>query len=94
MTFGTGTGSAASPATGSYDDGAGTVLAFQWYVEAATCSGCTHNYVVIYTDTSIEPGLPLAWLRETTALVGISGTPGVSGAQYSYIKIFRAVELQ
>lgn len=86
MTFNAGTGTATSPATGSYNDGAGTVFAFQWYVEAATCSGCNYNYLVIYTDTSIQAGLPLAWLRETAALVGVSGQLGVSGSQYSYIK--------
>lgn len=86
MTFNAGIGTATSPATGSYDDGAGTVFAFQWYVEAATCSGCNYNYLVIYTDTAIEPGLPLAWLRETTALTGITGIPGAPGALYSFVK--------
>ena len=86
MTFNNGVGTAASPAPGIYDDGAGGTIAFQWYVEAATCSGCNHSYLVIYSDTAIDSNLPFAWLRETTALIGVSGTPGVSGTQYSYIK--------
>lgn len=86
MTFNAGTGTAASPAPGIYDDGMGLTFAFEWYVEAATCTGCSYNYLVIYTDSTIDPTLPLAWLRETTALIGVNGAPGVSGTEYSYVK--------
>ena len=86
MTFNAGTGTVASPAPGIYNDGVGGAITFQWYVEAATCSGCNYNYLVIYSDTSIDPSLPAAWIRETAALTGISGTAGVAGAQYSYVK--------
>jgi len=89
-TFNTGTGTAASPATGTYDDGAGATINFQWYVEAATCTGCNYNYLVLYSDTTIDSTLPLAWLRETTALAGITGTPGAAGAQYAHVKYSEA----
>jgi len=85
-TFNTGIGTAASPATGTSDDGTGTTIDFQWYVEAATCNGCNYNYLVLYSDTTIDPTLPLAWIRETTALTGITGTPGAVGAQYAQVK--------
>ena len=80
MTFNTGTGTVNSPATGIYDDGAGFTIAFQWWVEAASCSGCNYNYLVIYSDTSIDTNLPMSWLRETAALIAINSS------QYSYVK--------
>ena len=80
-------GTAADPGTGVYDDGAGFVLDFQWYVEAATCSGCTHSYVVLYSDSALDADLPAGvWFRETSAVIGITGTPGQAGAVYSFQK--------
>lgn len=80
MTFNAGTGTASNPASGLYDDGAGFTITFQWWVEAATCTGCNYNYLVVYSDTTIDSNLPMSWLRETAALTGISGS------QYSYVK--------
>lgn len=80
-------GTVADPETGIFDDGAGFVLDFEWYVEAATCSGCTHSYLVMYSDSTIDVDLPAGFsLRETSALMGITGTPGVAGANYSFVK--------
>jgi hypothetical protein len=69
------TGSAASPGTGVFDDGAGEVINFTWYVEAATCSGCTHSYVVVESDSTLDPDLPPGFsFRETSALTDITGS--------------------
>ena len=67
-----------------FDDGVDTI-SFNWYVEAATCSGCTHSYVVLFSDSTVDPGLPAGLsFRETTALTEIVGTPGVASAVYSF----------
>ena len=86
MTFNQGVGTQASPATGVYDDGQGFTATFEWYVETATCVGCNYTYLVVYTDTTIDPNLPMAWLRQTNALIATVGTPGSPGSQYSYVK--------
>jgi hypothetical protein len=80
MTFNAGTGTASNPASGVYNDGAGFTITFQWWVEAATCTSCNYNYLVVYSDTTIDSNLPMSWLRETSALTGISGT------QLSFVK--------
>jgi hypothetical protein len=67
-------GTVQDPGTGVYNDGAGFSINFEWYVETATCTGCTHNYLVLYSDTTIDPSLPLAMIRETSALTGINGS--------------------
>lgn len=79
-------GTQADPGTGTHDDGAGTVIAMEWYVEAATCTGCTHSYVVTYTDDTIETtNIPAGfWFRGTAALYGVTGTPGQAGSVYSF----------
>jgi len=60
-----------------------TTIIFQWYVEQASCDGCTHSYIVLYTNTTIDPGLPAGfWYRQTAALTGISGD---LGEYYSYV---------
>ncbi len=80
-------GTFADPETGVYDDGAGFVLDFEWYVEDATCSGCTHSYVVVYSDSTLDADLPSGfWFRETSAVIGVTGTPGVAGSNYSFAK--------
>ncbi len=51
-------------------------LSFEWYVEAATCSGCTHDYLVLYTDPTIEPqltGFGVSFFRDTRALITVDG---------------------
>ncbi|MDH5611922.1 MAG: hypothetical protein OEY66_05645 [Gammaproteobacteria bacterium] len=80
-------GTLADPKTGVFDDGAGFVIDFEWYVEDATCSGCTHSYVVVYTDSTMDVDLPAGFsLRETSALMSVTGTPGIAGAVYSFNK--------
>ena len=64
----------ADPETGSFNDGSG-IIAFQWYLEPASCSGCFYTYLVLYTDSTIETSLPAGFqLRETQAVIDITGT--------------------
>ena len=66
---------AADPETGSFDDGAGFVISFEWYIEDATCAGCTHSYLVLYTSSIIDSAFPAGHeIRETNALTGMSGS--------------------
>ena len=60
---------------------------FEWYVEDATCAGCTYQYLVIYADYALNPTLvsPGFWFRETQALININGTPGVADAEYHFM---------
>jgi len=86
-----GAGTEANPSTGTYFDG--DTITFNWWVEDATCSGCSHSYLVIYSDETIDPSLDgfadpgvAVWFRETTALVGLTGELGVVGSAYDYRK--------
>lgn len=78
------TGKAATvndPESGSFND---SNIKFQWYVEQASCDGCFHSYIVIFTDQSIDASLPQGyWYRQTAALIGISGT---NSDYYSFVK--------
>ena len=66
-------GTEADPGTGTFNDG--DAIAFIWYVEAATCSGCTHNYLVVESDDTIDASLPTgSWIRETSALTDVTGS--------------------
>ena len=78
-------GTEADRGTGTVDDGVDTIV-FNWYVEDATCSGCAHSYVVLYSDSTIDPvNIPAGVsFRETTALTEVVGTPGTPGAVYSF----------
>lgn len=77
-------GTEADPGTGSFVDGVDTVN-FIWYVEDATCSGCTHSYVVLYSDDTVDVNLPAGLMfRETTALTDLVGTAGTAGTVYSF----------
>ena len=81
----TGAGTAADPKTGSYDDGQGFTVNFNWWVEENDTQ--THNYVVIYADSSTDSNLPAGtWFRETSAVTDISGAPGVSGSVYTFVR--------
>ncbi len=81
----TGAGTVADPKTGSYDDGAGFTVTYNWWVE--TDSTGNYSYVVVYADSTTDASLPSGiWFRETSALTGVSGTPGVSGAVYTFVK--------
>jgi len=90
--LGTAAGTELDPGTGTYDeDGAGPAPAysFEWWVEAATCAGCNHSYVVVYLDDTMNPATFPAgfWVRETTAITGVVGTidvPGVIYTMYRY----------
>jgi len=80
-------GTELDPGTGTYDDdglasSVEPLINFEWWVEAATCAGCTHSYVVVYADDSMNIGIlpPGFWFRETIAITDVIGTPGVSGA--------------
>ena len=86
FTLGGAAGTEASPGTGTAFDGVDT-FNFEWYVEDATCTGCTYQYLVIYADYSMNTTLvpPGFWFRETEALININGTPGVAGAEYQFI---------
>jgi hypothetical protein len=65
---------AADPETGSFDDGAGFTANFEWYIEDATCSGCTHGYLVLYSNSTIESNFPAGFeIRETNAVTGVIG---------------------
>ncbi|MDF1578601.1 MAG: hypothetical protein P1P81_09200 [Desulfobulbales bacterium] len=75
-------GTEADPQPGVYSDGLDT-FNFKWYVENATCTNCTHSYLVIYSDKTIEPNLPVPWLRETHASTVINGT-GEAGSRFSF----------
>lgn len=84
--FNTGSGTVQDPGTGEIDDGV-DIIQFEWYLESASCNGCNYTYLVLYTDDTIDMNLPNgAWFRETTALTGITGTPGVMGSTYSFVK--------
>jgi len=78
-------GTISDPETGTFSDtSTGEIIDFKWYVEAATCSGCTHNYLVKLSDSTIDADLPVGFtLRETSALTGLSGTLGVPGTAYT-----------
>lgn len=68
-------GTMASPGTGVFDDGAGEMINFIWYVEDATCSGCTHSYVVVESDSTLDVNLPIGFsIRETSAVTDITGS--------------------
>lgn len=90
--LGTAAGTELDPGTGTYDeDGAGPLPAynFEWWVEAATCAGCNHSYVVVYLDDTMNPATFPAgfWVRETTAITAVTGTidvPGVIYTMYRY----------
>jgi hypothetical protein len=76
-------GSLSDPETGTFSGG-DTVI-FEWYVEAATCLGCDYNYLVIYSDSVIDPSLPVGVsFRDTRALLGTSTGIGVAGSVYSF----------
>ena len=61
----------------------GSNITFHWYVEQASCTACTHSYLVLYTDSSIDSDLPsLFWYQQTVALTGISGA---NGEYYSFV---------
>lgn len=65
------TGTQANPGTGLYNDTAGTLIDFQWYVEQSTAG---HSYVVIYSDSTIDADLPAGFsLRETSAVTDVAG---------------------
>ena len=56
-----------------------------WYVESAS----NHNYLVLYTDSTIATDLPDGLsIRETSALTQVVGTMGASGTQYHYLKYY------
>ena len=66
---------AGDPGSGTFSDGIDPPITFQWYIEAATCSGCTHSYLVVYTDSTIDSDLPPGFqVRETQAVYDITGT--------------------
>ena len=70
----------AEPETGNFSD-VGESIDFEWYIE--TVNG--NDYVVVYTDSTIDTGLPAGFsLRDTTALTGVSGT-GVAGDTFTFI---------
>lgn len=65
---------AADPETGSFANGVDPAISFEWYVENATCTDCTHSYLVLYTDSSIDSSHPVDFqFRETSALTAQSG---------------------
>lgn len=77
-----GSGTVADPGTGVFS-AAGETIIFEWYLEMAG----DHTYLVQYTNDTIDNTLPAgAWFRDTTALTAISGTPGVAGTMYSFVK--------
>ena len=39
--------------------GDGALIDFQWWIEPATCSGCTHSYLVQFSDYSLDIDLPV-----------------------------------
>jgi hypothetical protein len=81
-----GAGTEANRSTGTYVDGGETIL-FEWYIEDATCTGCSHSYLVLYSDDAIDSSLGTGvWFRETTALVGLTGELGAVGSAYNYRK--------
>jgi hypothetical protein len=82
----TAAGTEADPETGFFAEG-GTTNNFEWYIEAASCQGCSHHYLVVYSNPSIEPTYPTGFsFRETVALSSISGSPGVAGSIYSFVR--------
>ena len=77
-------GTESNRGTGNLMDG-GSSIDFEWYVEAATCAGCTYSYLVMYSDDTLDSDLPVGlWFRETTALINVTGTPGNAGSIYDY----------
>ena len=68
-------GTEADPETGVFA-GDGESINFIWYVEAATCAGCNHSYLVIYSDDTIDPVAlpPGAWFRDTRAVINADGS--------------------
>ena len=77
-------GTELDPGTGAFSDPEGSFNMI-WYVEAATCVNCTHSYLVIVSDDTLNPGIfpPGFSIRQTTALTGVVGTLGVAGAIYT-----------
>ena len=83
-------GTESSRGTGTITD-SDNVINFNWYVEAASCSGCTHNYLVQYSDSTIDSDLTLGFfLRDASALTDVTGTLGSSGAEYFHHKYSEA----
>jgi hypothetical protein len=75
-----GTGTEGDRKTGVYDDGAGSVIDFEWWVEDAG----SYSYVVLYTDDNIDADLPANfWIRETSAVISTDGTTTMSQVKYS-----------
>ncbi|MGK0380357.1 MAG: hypothetical protein ACI8QG_000098 [Flavobacteriales bacterium] len=82
--FDTGSGTEVDPGTGEFVDQIDDLaIAFRWYIEDAS----NHNYLVIYSDTSIDSNLPVGLsYRETMALINVTGTMGQAGSEYSFLK--------
>jgi len=85
-------GTQGNPGTGAYyaNDGSGFQLSFQWWVETIN----SVDYVVIYTNESIDPSITTSigsgfWLRETSVLMNVvdndsSGTPTAGDSMEFY----------
>jgi hypothetical protein len=71
--LGVAAGTEGDPGTGTFNDGEET-FGFEWWVESAFCAGCTHSYLVMYSDETIEAALEGVWFRETSALTEIAGS--------------------
>jgi hypothetical protein len=65
-------GTMADPGTGRYSD-IESPFEIEWYIEDATCVDCNYSYLVVYTNTTIEPTLPIDFFRDTRAITIISG---------------------
>ncbi len=91
--FNTGSGTVADPGTGDINSNeqGEPPIQFNWYVENASCSGCTHSYLVLFTDSTIAPDLPAGYsVRETIALKAIVGTPNAAGTRYDLVRYSEA----
>ena len=91
--FNTGSGTVADPGTGDINSNVQgePPIQFNWYVENATCTGCTHSYLVLFTDSTIAPDLPAGFsVRETIALKTIVGTPNAAGTRYDLVRYSEA----